>query len=105
MPSCRRGAGMTAAYYQREGITIYHGDAREILPTLTDIETVICDPVWPDADVAMAGREDPEGLWREVCHVIPPSAVRLVVQLGCDSDPRFLRAVPERWGFLRVCWL
>ena len=25
--------------------------------------------------------------------------------MGCDSDPRFLCAVPEQWRFLRVCWL
>ena len=34
-----------------------------------------------------------------------PQAERLIVQLGCDSDPRFLSSIPSIWPFLRVCWL
>jgi site-specific DNA-methyltransferase (adenine-specific) len=32
------------AYYQEDGFTIYHGDCREILPYLTDIDIVLTDP-------------------------------------------------------------
>jgi site-specific DNA-methyltransferase (adenine-specific) len=31
-------------YYEQDGITIYHGDCREILPTLDGIDAVISDP-------------------------------------------------------------
>ena len=31
-------------YYQHEGITIYHGDCREILPTLDPVDLVLTDP-------------------------------------------------------------
>lgn len=31
-------------YYEKDGITIYHGDCREILPTLESVEVVITDP-------------------------------------------------------------
>lgn len=31
-------------YYNHEGITIYHGDCREILPTLDPVEVVVTDP-------------------------------------------------------------
>lgn len=31
-------------YYQHEGITIYHGDCREILPTLGPVDLVLTDP-------------------------------------------------------------
>lgn len=31
-------------YYQHEGITIYHGDCREILPTLEKVDLVLTDP-------------------------------------------------------------
>ncbi len=92
-------------YYERNGITIYCGDCREILPGLTDLETIISDPVWPDADVKIAGQENPYQLFAEMCKVIPRNTQRLVVQLGCDSDPRFLTGVPSFWPFLRVCWL
>jgi hypothetical protein len=33
------------------------------------------------------------------------SVQRVTIHLGCDSDPRFLAAVPNRWPFMRVCWL
>ncbi len=91
-------------YYQENGVTLYHGDCREILPDLGPAETVITDPVWPNAVVDLSGRSDPEGLFRQMCEALT-AADRLVVQLGCDSDPRFLEAVPIDWPFLRVCWL
>jgi len=31
-------------YYSREGITIYHGDCRDVLPTLSAIDVVLTDP-------------------------------------------------------------
>lgn len=72
-------------YYQDNYVTIYHGDCREILPQL-ELETIITDPVWPNAAVKMQGQENPAELFREMCLALP-RAERLVVQLGCDSDP------------------
>ncbi len=31
-------------YYEQDGITIYHGDCREILPTLSAVDVVLTDP-------------------------------------------------------------
>lgn len=31
-------------YYEHAGITIYHGDCREILPTLPKVDLVLTDP-------------------------------------------------------------
>ena len=31
-------------YYDHAGITIYHGDCREILPTLPKVDLVLTDP-------------------------------------------------------------
>lgn len=31
-------------YYQEDGITIYHGDCREVLPTLEKVDLVLTDP-------------------------------------------------------------
>lgn len=90
------------AYYQDEWVTIYCGDCREILPQLGPAETVITDPVWPNSSVKLPGSEDPITLFREMCDALT-AAERLVIHLGCDSDPRFLQAVPLRWPFLRVC--
>ena len=88
-------------YYEHAGITIYHGDCREILPQLGPVESVITDPVWPNASVFDV---EPESLMRDMCDCLSGSE-RIAVQLGCDSDPRFLAAVSERWQFFRVCWL
>jgi hypothetical protein len=38
--------GTPVPFYQMDGITIYHDDAREILSSL-NCETIITDPVWP----------------------------------------------------------
>ena len=84
-------------------VTIYCGDAREILPRLGSVDAVITDPVWPNTSIPFAGSDNPEGLLREVLGLI--DADRVTIQLGCDTDPRFLSAVPDRWPFLRVCWL
>ena len=35
---------MIKPYYQEEGITIYHGDCREILPQLGPVDLVLTDP-------------------------------------------------------------
>jgi hypothetical protein len=95
---------MRTPYYEKDGITIYCGDCREMLPQL-EIESLITDPVWPDADVKIPGHENPYKLFAEMCEAIPQGTERLIVQLACDSDPRFLEGVPDNWPFLRVCWL
>jgi len=35
-------------YYEHAGITIYHGDCREILPTLPKVDLVLTDPPYPN---------------------------------------------------------
>lgn len=93
-------------YYQQSGVTIYHGDCRDVLPQI-EADTIVTDPVWPNATAVLQGREDPERLLREALSLIGEGSPikRLAIQLGCDSDPRFLRAVPSWWPFFRVCWL
>lgn len=91
-------------YYSRNGTTIFVGDAREIVPQLPAVDAIITDPVWPNCPPGLlTGSEDPYGLLAATLE--HAQAERVVIQLGCNSDPRFLQAVPERWPFLRVCWL
>jgi len=94
-------------YYQDNFTTIYHGDSREILPELLNksIDVVITDPVWPNADKSLYGSDDPFSAFKSVARFFPLLTQRVVVQLGCDSDPRFLSAVPSEYHFFRVCWL
>lgn len=95
---------MIKPYYQDEWVIIYHGDCREILLELGPVETVITDPVWPNTKAKLIGQGDPFGLFKEMISALP-QIERLVVQLGCDSDPRFLLAIPSSLPFLRVVWL
>lgn len=89
-------------YYDRDGITIYHGDCREVLPALAPVDAVLTDPVWPNCpDELLQGWKDPVGLLRSAIDVLP-QAKRLVIVLRSDSDPRFLAAVNSRWPFVCV---
>lgn len=90
-------------YYEHAGITIYHGDCREILPQL-EADAIITDPVWPNCRSALAGADDPWGLFASFCNAIPVGVHRLVIELRNDSDPRFLGSVPSKLRFLQVMW-
>ena len=87
-------------YYQEPGITIYHGDARDIIASIA-AEAIVTDPVWPNSVFPKVA--DPQKLLGEVLSSVDESVQRVTVHLGCDSDPRFLCAVPLRWPFVRVC--
>ena len=89
-------------YYQHTGITIYHGDAREFGELRA--EAIITDPIWPNS--VFSDDIDPKKLLMETLAFGNfPGCTRVAIHLGCDSDPRFLLAVPNRWPFFRVCWL
>jgi hypothetical protein len=90
-------------YYLEKNITIYHGDCREILPQLQINDCVLTDPIWPNHAPFL--ESDPFKLFSGMCECLLLSLPRLVVQLGCDSDVRFLHCVPKFLPFLRVCWL
>jgi len=92
-------------YYQEDGITIYCGDCREILPSL-EPDAIITDPVWPNCPPGkITGHDRPYELFAEFCALIPSSAIRLVVEMRNDCDPRFLGPVPARLPFLQAIWL
>lgn len=92
-------------YYADDLVTIYHGDCRDILPSLAAAEALVTDPVWPNASVPLVGADDPYGLLVGMWDSIPVLPQRAAIQLGCDTDPRFLTAVPDALSFFRVAWL
>lgn len=89
-----------APYYQQDGVTIYHGDCREILPFI-DQGALVTDPVWPGATVPMAGHGRAELLFREMWKAGDFS--RAAVQIGCDTPPFFCSCITL--PFFRHCWL
>ena len=91
-------------YWSEDGITIYHGDCREILPSISSVDTIITDPVWPNSSPHLIGHDRPMELLQEALDAAPPTE-RLILHLGGDSDPRILRAVPEKYKFLQIGYL
>lgn len=94
-------SGLPKPYYEEPGIAIYHADCREILPFVS-AESLITDPVWPNCEHIFPGVDAPR-LLRSALSVA--KVRRAVIQLGCNSDPRFLSNVPYSLPFLRVCYL
>lgn len=88
-------------YYEHAGVTIYNGDARSLVLELK-AESIITDPVWPNCQHIFPGI-DAAGLLHEVLELA--KVRRAAIQLGCNSDPRFLQAVPDRFPFPRTCYL
>lgn len=96
---------MIKPYFTDEWNTIYFGDCREILPQFEAEDAIITDPVWPNSSPSLKGHERPYELFSEFCQVIPAGVKRLVIQLGCTSNPALLVPVPDRFPFIRVCSL
>lgn len=90
-------------YHEDGAIVIYCGDCREILPCISPAQALITDPVWPNSTDLIQGWDRPQELLTEALALA--KADRLAIHLGCNSDPRFLGAVPARWPFFRACWL
>lgn len=88
-------------YYADESVSLYCGDARKVLPLLgRSFETVITDPVWPNAPDTIPGYDEHEALIQAVSSELVGMAERLIVHLGSTSDPRWLSNVDFRWPFL-----
>ncbi len=86
--------------------TVVYGDAVENLIRLPDksVDAVITDPPWPETCLDFG--ISPDDLWEmwiratdQICRVTD----RLVVILGCDTNPDFLSSITL--PFFRVIWL
>lgn len=89
-------------YYQDDACTIYHGDCRSIVPDI-EAQSIVTDPTWPNCVVDLFGKDRPAEMVAECLYLA--EVKRIAIHLGCDSDPRFLMAVPTRWAFFRVSWM
>ena len=83
-------------YYDEDGVTLYCGDAREIVAQI-ECDRLITDPVWPNSDPLLAGAGDVNLLGR----VLSQARCRtIVIQYGRRSDVRALAAVPATVPYL-----
>lgn len=98
---------MTDTPYQCQTIglaSLHLGDSRRLSPPLSNNYCIITDPVWPNAPDGMFDVDDPPALLNQVLNQFI-GAKRLVIVLRADSDPRFLKAVPDNFSFFRVSTL
>lgn len=68
------GGGSVKPYYQHNGITIYHGNCLDILPTIDaqSIDAVIADPPYGTTACAWDSVIPFEPMWRELKRIIKP---------------------------------
>lgn len=120
MPTSHRRPRPSAQHAYRDdgapvadGVTLHVGDARSVMCGL-DLDrshtVVITDPPWPEAppdllaEWGMASASDCIEMLDDVWGHLAPRVRRLVVVLGCSTDPRIL-TVPRSMPFVRTCWL
>jgi hypothetical protein len=85
-----------------EGVLLYLGDCRDILPSCS-FDAVVTDPPW-DRARGIAGADDPRGLFNRVATDMARARV-VAIQLGCYCDPSFLAPLAGLMPFIHVCWL
>ena len=77
-------------YYQHAGITIYHGDCREIMPTIRPVDLCLTDPPYAAKFNDLWGAFD----------LIPLSVGRSIISLcGHTQLPIALARLGQRWRY------
>jgi site-specific DNA-methyltransferase (adenine-specific) len=96
---------------QRSLWALHRGDCLDPttgLASLPDrsVDVVITDPVWPNRPPDLWPDVDAGEVFAAACsHFERVVRRRVIVLLGCDTDPRFLGCVPGAFPFVRVCWM
>ena len=93
-------------YYDHAGITIYHGDCREILPLLPKVDLVLTDPPYGVGMEYGDGTEDTidASFSRILDIVLAAERISPIVltTVGCfEIEKRLYSAHPPVW---RLCW-
>ena len=98
-------------YYDHAGITIYHGDCRESLPTLPKVDLVLTDP--PYAEYTHTNAKSNRGVGYGKKAIDFKAIEALLCELGGKCDRWFVstldwhhiaeldRNTPEPWEFVR----
>ena len=53
-------------YYSEDGITIYHGDALDIIPTLPKVDLVLTDPPYIIGALSAGNLSSKSGTWGDM---------------------------------------
>ena len=87
--------------------SIIHRDAALEMADYPDksIDVIITDPPWPNVAVELPDCQDFQQRWPLFLNQMARLTDRLIIVIGCDTDPRFLKDVPTELPFVRVCRL
>lgn len=90
---------MMAPFYEKDGITIYHGDCREILPTLPKADLVLTDPPY-GIGLEEHGRNGYD--WKIEGDDSQDIGNEILIRLGQQELPQIVFASPKKpWP---GCW-
>jgi hypothetical protein len=78
-------------YYEENGIVIYHGDCREILPSLPKVDLVLTDPPYLDGDLS------------DMLDVLLVLTARIVVTPGKQESFSWIRRKAPVWEYAWKC--
>lgn len=93
-----------SSYYEAEGVTLYHGDALEILPRIGKVNAIITDPPYGVREDEEWDNLDESAFALHVMEWLPKAkrqAEELVVFCSCYSPMRTLCEM--LWPRVRVC--
>lgn len=92
--------------YDDGRVTVYHADARDVLPHLEVLRGVIVtDPPWANAPEGLYGPGDYRAEWAEIAALFPRIAPIVAVWLSCVSHPGMLSDVPPELVFRSMHWM
>lgn len=95
-------------HYQDEWVVQYFGDCCKVLLELEGtFSAIVTDPPWPGTEKTCNPSRDYDivPIFNEAALSFRKLSDRLIVILGCDTDPRFLLTVPKDYPYLLTCWL
>jgi len=62
---------LLAPYYEDDAVTIYHGDCRDILPTLSKVDAVVTDPPFGIGMPYLSFDDTPENVGQLIAEIMP----------------------------------
>jgi len=82
-------------YYDHAGITIYHGDSREVLPAIDrPVEHVVTDPPYPLEFLPLYAP-----VW-QACDAVMVNPANVFAMVGHYALPTVLASFPASWEYL-----